>query len=737
MPQERHDRIFPLRLLNDYPGTECLDSTFFLPRCDHTLRRVWAQVPTSTPTISVDDVELEPAEVHDGPPRWIDYGTAELPVGFSQLRVRGLRPAERAESVLVVAEDTELSLATCSREQAERKLWGLARADAGSTTICPSRVQVGRPVSFRLRYTAGKPGLPKGARVRLTVPKGWSRPQADEATKPGFVQVTDGEAVIEEIADSVESHEKVDIFCRLPEGFVPFGEFELTYSTYRTYIYPTTFHGAERRYWYSKVSPLSAAVSVGEGRPFVSLTDRNTHSLEFVPGPAERLFLFLPGRQFTSDEIVLRGTFTDHYRNVPPAEPIRRDVELWLVHGEERTLLGSPEGHFEAPHRFSLPLPELEPGVYRVLARLPDSHEVLARSNPLEIVEDEDETERVWWGEIHGHTEMSDGCGRYDELYRHAREEGRLDFAAAADHACYHSDNQWLWMQDITNSWNEPGRFVTLIGYEWAGQQVHRNVYTSRDRLRLFRGMYEPTATIDVVWEHFEGDEQIVGAPHAPLAHGLVWEHHLPDVERFVEVYSMWGASDFRDNPLVPRFARENPRGMTVNELLQDGARLGFTGGGDCHEGHVGFSCEDPGGQGITPHTFAVKLLYRCGMTAAVMRELDRRSLLKALRNRRTYATTGARILLEFTAAGLRMGDEGMADEVECRATVHGEDVISLVEIIKDGEVAWSRRCDDEDVELTWQDPEPPTDEHYYYLHVVQDDGQMAWSSPVWVMPIP
>ncbi|GAF78628.1 unnamed protein product, partial [marine sediment metagenome] len=282
---------------------------------------------------------------------------------------------------------------------------------------------------------------------------------------------------------------------------------------------------------------------------------------------------------------------------------------------------------------------------------------------------------------------------------------------------------------------NDPGRFVTLVGYEWAGRQVHRNVHTSRGRLKLFRGMYPPTANLDAVWEHFHGDEQVVGGPHAPLAHGLVWEHHDPTVERFVEVYSMWGAGDFRENPLVPRFARENPRGMTANELLRAGAKLGFTGGGDCHEGHAGFSCEDPVGQGTTSHTFAVRLLYRCGMTAAAMRDLDRPSLIHALRQRRTYATTGARILLDLSAAGLPMGAEGQADEVECEVAVHGEDRIALVEIVKDGKVAWSHECNALDVSLTWRDPNRPAREHYYYLHVVQADGQQAWSSPIWIRP--
>ena len=570
--------------------------------------------------------------------------------------------------------------------------------------------------------------------MRFAVPGAFCRAQTEDPDGPGLVRVTDGNGVcFRGIEDSIESHEKVDIFCRLERGLAPGKGFELAYRTARTYIYPSTFHETERRYWYSKVPVLSAAVAIAEDAPFVSLPEGNGHTVQFVAGPAERLHLFLPGRRFASDKVTLRGTFTDRYRNVPPAGPIERDVELWLLHGEDRTPLGTPQRRFAAPHRFAIPLPRLAAGVYRIEARRPDTGELLAGSNPMEILEDDGRNERLWWGEIHGHTQMSDGCGAYSDLYRHAREEGCLDFAAAADHACYHSDNEWLWMQDVTNSCNEPGRFVTLVGYEWAGRQVHRNLYTSRDRLKLFRGMYPPTSNLDVVWESFEGDDQIVGGPHAPLAHGLIWEHHDPSLERFVEIYSMWGAGDFRQNPLVPEFARQNPLGMTANELLQTGTRLGFTAGGDCHEGHVGFSCEDPDGQGSTPHTFAVKLLHRCGMTAAVMRDLDRRSLIAALRNRRTYATTGARILLNFTAAGLPMGAEGEADEVECRLTVHGEGAVRSVEIIKDGQVAWSRECDALDVDLSWRDPDPPKGEHYYYLHVVQADGQQAWSSPIWI----
>jgi hypothetical protein len=135
----------------------------------------------------------------------------------------------------------------------------------------------------------------------------------------------------------------------------------------------------------------------------------------------------------------------------------------------------------------------------------------------------------------------------------------------------------------------------------------------------------------------------------------------------------------------------------------------------------------------MTPHTFAAIILYRCGMTAANMPALTRDALIAALRGRRTYATTGARLLLDFQAGGLAMGAEGEADQVTCTATIHAVAPLQHVEIIKDGAPVWSQACDGLDVTVRWRDPQPPRGEHYYYLHVVQEDGQRAWSSPIWV----
>ena len=93
-------------------------------------------------------------------------------------------------------------------------------------------------------------------------------------------------------------------------------------------------------------------------------------------------------------------------------------------------------------------------------------------------------------------------------------------------------------------------------------------------------------------------------------------------------------------------------------------------------------------------------------------------------------------LIVLFSVAGLPMGAEGPADGAECRVDVHGVEPIQRLEIVKDGRVAWSQDCSALDIAATWLDPVPLGSVHSYYLRVVQLDGQIAWSSPVWVRPL-
>ncbi len=58
---------------------------------------------------------------------------------------------------------------------------------------------------------------------------------------------------------------------------------------------------------------------------------------------------------------------------------------------------------------------------------------------------------------------------------------------------------------------------------------------------------------------------------------------------------------------------------------------------------------------------------------------------------------------------------------------------LARIEVIRNGEVIFAEPGDGVLARLLLEDPDPPAGTSRYYLKIVQEDGQMAWSSPVWV----
>ena len=722
------DVIYRLDCLASHPETEFHSARFLIwpwtSDPEPIKRRVWLKTPTGKPRLSFHDATIDPVTVHEGPPRWVDYGVAEIRSGSNvQTQVKGLAAEHCADSHLVISEDHDLDLAGMEISRVEERILGLSRADAGSTSIRPNRVCVGEPQTFTVRYEAGPNGLKAGQLVRFTVPRCFSWPQTHDPDSEGYTEVvqSDCELSLESIAACYLSHEKIDIIYRLETSLAPHEGFQVGYQTDKTYIFDHMWQGTELPIWFSLVPALTASVSTGPKDRWAFLEEGNGHSVEFVPGPAERLHLFLPGRRRAGDSLSLRGTITDRYRNTPQTrQAMDLDFELVLESQDGEILLAGPEGYMERPHRFEVPLPALEPGVYRAVARKPDG-EIISRSNPLEVMEVADERSPIFWGEIHTHTERSDGCGTFEEMHRHARDEGALDFVSGADHLGRLSTNDWLQMQDIANDFDDPGRFCTLVGYEVVGHCA----YTARRRL-------EPH-DLDEFGELMEHDAQITIGPHGHR--GLISEEQAfpeEDVRSdFIQVYGTFGACDFHDSHLVQ--PEERDEGHVLHDVLATGARLGFTGGGDIHGGRAGFSAEDPDRQGKITHDIYHNHPFRDGMTAALMERLDRPELIHAIKNRRTYATTGTRMLVEFEVSGHRMGQAGAADEAICRATVHAASELAALQIVRNGEIIHEEPADGLDASMNWTAPQTPAEETYYYLRVLQEDGQMAWSTPVWL----
>jgi hypothetical protein len=331
-----------------------------------------------------------------------------------------------------------------------------------------------------------------------------------------------------------------------------------------------------------------------------------------------------------------------------------------------------------------------------------------------------------FFGDLHAHDNTSAAAGYAHEAFRWAAEEKRLDFLALALQSHNWCDNQkWAILKQQAEAWLEEGRFVTFPSCEWQhsrfGDKIihftHGNApYLPTDDGR--HGLHHPGTLYEAVRA---ADAFIVS--HHP---GYPLDQHVPgtdfnvvetDVERLVELWSMHGSSEGHnpaDRPLLRTRTDDS-----VLDALRRGVRLGFTAGSDTHTGR-------PGGSAHEPRPYWGGL---CGVWATA---LTRAALFEAFMARRTFALTGARIVLNMTVNGAAMGSElPLSEAREIRIDLWATDKVVRVELLKNGRPfkVWKPRRLDCRIAFTDQEAAPA----FYHARVTQADGHLAVCSPVWV----
>ena len=360
----------------------------------------------------------------------------------------------------------------------------------------------------------------------------------------------------------------------------------------------------------------------------------------------------------------------------------------------------------------------------------------------------------VWWGMIHGHTEMSDGTGTLEQYFHQLRNEVALDFADPGDHdhLWETSDAFWKTTCEAVRRWHQPGEFVTFLGYEWAKWRKNgdgdRNVYYLEDNRPLYRsdeGHYpSPPDLFGILTRN---EEKAIVIPHH-TGHGgnfCDWKDHSPAHERLVEIFQVRGSyecSEKDGNPVPERDMAVPPyKGGYVCDALALGWRVGFTAGGDDHNGRWGSEARFGS--------------YKQGLMSIEAQELTREAIFAAMCDRRVVATTGARMLLTYRLNGNPMGSElslkALPELATCRKLIiefHGTCAVDHVDVIRNNVVVHSTCASvEKDVSITWEDRDPMDDiwlpaakfcAHpfvFYYIRVVQQDGEVAWASPIWIDP--
>jgi len=347
---------------------------------------------------------------------------------------------------------------------------------------------------------------------------------------------------------------------------------------------------------------------------------------------------------------------------------------------------------------------------------------------------------RVYFGEIHGHTELSDGWGTPDACFTAARDLARLDFCALTDHDHGGVGRPELWgekwelIQQKVAEYHAPGTFVTLLGYERDSFPYYpnMNVYYRGARADMVRGAADGDITADEIAALRER-EDVLFIPHqiSQIEVGVNWKAVPPALMPAVaEIYSKWGASEFMDNP---RPIRSTARGNFWQDALELGARIGCIAGSDIHSPFPGLQVDS--GHANLRHD-------QPGIAAVLAPELSREAVFDAIRQRRCYACEGARIKLDFRINGEAMGSElreSGAPERRLWLRVEAPLPLATVTVVKNAQDHFTYHVDGTQREhrafVTDLEAERATD--YYYLRVTQTNGLRAWSSPIWVDATP
>jgi hypothetical protein len=623
------------------------------------------------------------------------------------------------------------------------------------------------------RYVVGSEGMRVGGKLKIALPNmGWGEPlppYPDHGSEyfrnevRAFCNWKRCNTTYQVVSDS-----KADLFLSSRESYLPLGRYEnfrwwfcwwMTASILAEPLqegdeivitYGDTLFGEEGAFvqpWAEDGIWFSAFVDPQGCGDFHEVPG-SPIDCSVTPGPIEKCILTAPSIVRPGEEFSLRAAVTDwgedRLSRVPP--------------GTETTLWSCTDGPIDSRRLFDESavdridgLRTNEGGRCKAEVELSDGSIVAAESNPIVC---RSGGLNLYWGDLHAQSfyhQYDPRLGRGDpilvpgELLKYAREVTHLDFVAITDGGGALSNNAgWQETQQAVVDNYVEGEFVPLKGWEIQTQgDGHCNAVYRDAEIEA----HIPTDAFDGggmegVLHYYGGREDVILIPHHTLAslfsnsipgsadmnwEQFNWNRFDPHLNRLVEIYSCWGSSESPDNDL---WDKSSPPGQSVIEVLSRGYQLGFVGGSDSHIGFPGRSLPE-----------AEK--YRCqnfkaGYTAVYAPKLTREAIFESLRTRRCYATTGARIIVDFSVDGEPLGGRVSGDaftgQPTVRASVMGTDRIGRVDIVRDGQVVHSAEPYQERFDMEWTDTSlRGANAAYYYVRVRQVDGNAAWTSPVWV----
>ncbi len=543
----------------------------------------------------------------------------------------------------------------------------------------PLEVTAGSSHTFDIIYTAGTYGIDSSGSLKLVwrYASDMGIPQFDDPHEQNYVEVaTNGNCTLVPRYDRKMNVRPwgPTLYVKVTSGYINPGETV-------TFRFGNRFAGFQMQTFRESAFSFKLLVD-----PIATYTYKElpvSPPVSIVSGNAATYTLYLPSQVSPGELCSLRITGHDQWANLSP-------IAHTLTLSSSIKLSGLPDkvGPEDADDQGIITIQGIsshEEGIIRITAVRDDKprsgpgvvykreYDTAALSNPM--ICRMGQTYRPFWGDMHGQSGETIGTGTITQYFRFARDAACLDFTSHQGNDFQISHELWQEIQKNTASYTCDGRFITFPGYEWSGNIPlggDHNVYFLSEGYPIRRSSHalcavhtedaEDCTSIEALYAALK-DEPCMIIPHVGGRYADV-SRHTNLLVNSVEIHSAWGTFEWM-----------------LSESLSRGHRVGVVCASDDHKGRPGAS--HPGRSHFG--SFG-------GLTCVYAESLTREALWDAYRRRHHYGTTGARIILNVTAAQMSSGEkahhydmgslvEESWHEAHIQIEVHGTGPLASVEL--------------------------------------------------------
>lgn len=529
-----------------------------------------------------------------------------------------------------------------------------------------NKVVAGQLGTWKITYTVGKYGIDDTGSIKIAWrnPSDWGSPQFSDPKARGYTTVsTDGKACLSAELETFERPFNNSILVKVYDGFLVEG------NTITIIMGDKSLgcDGIKAQTFCEEEHEFRAFVDPYGSRRYQRIP--NDISFPIYSGEAYEIQAVAPSiyNSKSKNEILIRAI--DFYGNI--AEEFEDDINVSIFKADGTVVGNEFCVSMTKSHgglvRFICP-ESLTEGVYYFKIEA-EKTKFSSISNPYIV---KNCKTKLYFGDMHGQTSHTVGTGSLDRYFSFARDSAFIDFTSWQGNDFQINDEKWEAVRAATKKYNNPGEFVTFLGYEWSGLTQNggdNNVYFFEDNDTFYPNsnwletpgstkVENNAPTLLALLEKVKGRDDVMIIPHIGGRYGTL-EFANPIFTPVIEIHSHHGTFEW-----------------FIFDAMKARKKVGFIATSDDHTCRQGMSYP------LSKDGKASSFDVTSGYTAIYADSLTKENVWKAIMSRNCYATTFNRMALEVKIAGHHMGEE--VNEVLAKnidVSVHTNSPIDTIEL--------------------------------------------------------